>query len=194
VRTPSIRLEEWGTAFHEAGHVVAEIAIAGSTPDAVHLKDDQDDESHAGRTIGRSFLGVRSVPMDGATPNLNADNAAYAAGQAAAYGAVLAAGRVAHDMAFDWRLDPGEFACEVLDWDSCSYAADSDEAMIAALVKDLSPGAAEAWVQDRYGQAQRAVAHWDHVRAVAAALVERRALDRDDIFDLIPQGVWGSSR
>ena len=41
----------WEIAFHEAGHVIAEVALLRSVPDVCYLNDDPADITHEGRTI-----------------------------------------------------------------------------------------------------------------------------------------------
>jgi hypothetical protein len=58
---------------------------------------------------------------------------------------------------------------------------------LAGLVSHMTPVDAEDWLENRLTEAHRMLLeNWSNVEPVAGALVERRQLDRDDLWDLIP--------
>lgn len=188
------RPTDWEVAFHEAGHVVVEVAVAGSYPDFVYLSDDPTAD-HAGRTVGRSFIVTRTLidavnaghvtiqPPPPGTSMPALDLAAMVKRQRHQFAAVLLAGDLARELALDYRVDVSEIVCEVEDGEVDS-GTDVDQ--LRALVADLSPADAETVIEDAAQAALVALrARWDDVRTVAAALVARRRLDREDLFDLL---------
>jgi hypothetical protein len=169
---------EWEVAFHEAGHVVAEVVLCRSYPDEVHLNDDPEDESHAGRTTGRSFLGT--LPVGGWTGD--AEVVAIMEGMTVKYGVVLAAGVVAVQMAWANDVDTYDLAWEVLGGEA---AEKSDEGLLAGLVVSLTEATAETWIEDRYEESVVLLrSNWERVEALATALVDSRRLDREALWGI----------
>lgn len=93
------RTTEWEIAVHEAGHVVASIAL-GQFPDLVYLNDDPSDESHGGRVMTR---GVHPAIMSSDDPVV----ARAIEREKVRYAVVLAAGDVARETALGFELDVG---------------------------------------------------------------------------------------
>lgn len=165
---------EWEVAFHEAGHVVVEVAT-GSFPDEVWLNlDGARGDDHAGRTRSRSYLGAEVW----ATEPLLEPTAERAA-------VTLFAGDLATAIAIGHRIDLGEVVWQVLDGDDHES---TDSAALRRLVSHLSDAAAESWLEARAAEAEAILRdRWADVERVAAELVEHRRLDREALQDLLPE-------
>lgn len=161
---------EWESAFHEAGHVVAEVHINASFPDAVWLAESAD-VPYAGRTLTRSFLGVEREGQEAHRR----------------YAIVLAAGDIARDLAMDWKIDFGEYVLAVVDGVSTGDPDGiTDTELIAQLTAGMSDYEAETFIEEAYEAAASCLAErWCEVERVAEALVERRHLGRRDLFDML---------
>jgi hypothetical protein len=70
----------------------------------------------------------------------------------------------------------------------------SDEEHLATLVKKVSDkGNAEGFMAWVYDKAARLVqSNWDAIEGLAAVLEERRELDRDDLYAILPRALWNS--
>lgn len=172
------RPTDWEVAFHEAGHVVVEVAL-GSYPDVVYLNDHNlSGVDHAGRTSSRSFLG-----LDGPIVCEDESIAAIIETQRRRYAATVAAGDLAGGIACGFQLDLYDTVVGLLDEDG-SEGTDAEK--LRSLVYDMRPGDAELWLESALAEAERLLRErWADVGRVAAALIERRSLSRDDLYDLL---------
>jgi hypothetical protein len=182
------RKTAWETAFHEAGHVVTEVVLCNSYPDSVYINDDPGDNSHAGRTVTRSFLAVilpqRRWQGD-VEPEIAAKFAAWLATHAEHYGTMLAAGEVARHLALGWDVEADDLAsCVVFEEEE-----GADAQALLSVAQRFSRDLLE-WVAERYRQAEQVLTeHWENVRTVAGALIQHRRLEREELWELIPSSI-----
>lgn len=161
-------------SFHEAGHAVAEI-LSGSYPKIVYLvASAARPEGWDGRSCSALDVlqaGFSAHPLTERPKNL---------------GTTMAAGEVANARFRRLKVDPHQWAHEVLDPANDESLGD-DHAVLRALVRGMPAEVAESWLTRRYQDAAGILhARWYDVAAVAKALHARRTLTEADLRDLVP--------
>lgn len=173
---------QWENAVHEAGHVVVLVKVALSYPDSVYLSDDPMAD-HAGRMTGSFLLEARlDSPDDLDLSKLSAaDRQAFLESfwtRRRQYGSVLAAGRIAESIAGGISIDVEDLTYGCL-WDD-----DLDTDMIE--LRRLARTHDEKWLESVFVTAEETLrGSWAQVTRVAVALVERRSLDREALWELL---------
>jgi len=166
----------WETAFHEAGHVVAEVN-GGSWPDGATIVGGED---FAGRTRTRSFIGTMHPPA-------GCDAAFRAAIEARRdrMAVVLVAGRMAEFIAL------GEESA-IIDDEMTAWTVygdgdgTTDERQFRELLEGLEDVDLGWWAEERFEQAQSVLrTRWADVERLACALIERQTLSREDLWELL---------
>lgn len=167
----------WEAAFHEAGHVIVGVAL-GSFPSVAYLNEDAEDPSHAGRTTWRDFIGV--VPLNSWPARTDRLLVAAFTARTTEFATVVAAGQVALYIACGLSIEPDDMAVVV----EPGVAEDSDGQTLAWLAgRARNPW---EWATDCHREAERILrATWDWVQIVAAALMERRRLEEEDLRELL---------
>lgn len=198
-------IPEWEVCFHEAGHVVAEVASGFGMPDRVFLNDQPEpgcDADVAGRVETRTFITVsakRSQAIrfgDEVTAEQRAEIAAYYDRQRDAAVVTWLAGEAAETIAVGGVLDPEDAAVWVENWDP---AEDDPGEYLDATTDQLAAAEAMphhvdwwdeqvAWMADRYRDADRLLrANWGKVEQLAAHLHQDRDLNRDFLVPFFEQ-------
>jgi hypothetical protein len=183
-----------------------EIATCGSTPDGVSLSVDPVKDM-AGLMGNGSFLlagqfgpyVLASVPIEDVNfpDDQSRDQFEHLVRrQVCAYALTCVAGDAAQEMA-EHLLDDGIGAETGEPAKSATDALrepHSDEDHLAVLVEKVSDKhIVEGFISWAYDKAARVVeANWEAIEALATALEERRRLDRDDLNEILPQGLWRS--
>lgn len=180
IKRGELHKSEWEVAFHEAGHVVVEVAT-GSYPIEVYINDgDHAGGDHAGATMTWAGFGVRAVRSS--DPDRGLVDA-----RCRRWAAVLAAGDVSGRLACGLELDHYDVVSVIVDHlEGDEVTRDAEE--LYDLVDDgMTVGQAETWLEEAFAEAERLLRkHWGDVERVAAALVEKRHLTQDDLRDLLP--------
>ncbi len=98
---------------------------------------------------------------------------------------MLAAGDIAGHICRGLPLEHYDSALEVIEDEP---AKGSDAEKLRGLVDGMTDEQAETWLQEVFAEAERLLrARWGDVQRVAAALIERRRLSREDLWDLLPE-------
>ena len=158
------RITPWESAFHEAGHVVAHMAVGGA-PRAAWL-------SSGCRLAGRPVVSLEYA-FSRTRPHLGWRCAV-----------ILAAGERAEEMARGQGGDPDDWVLNVLE--TMDYPESTDISKLAPLIpKETTYTGTEEWLAAVYACAGRILEdRWGDVRLVAAELHARRRLGREDLAAL----------
>jgi hypothetical protein len=178
-------------AYHQAAHVVAELATAGSTPDGVSLAVDPTQDM-IGLTHNGSFLlagqfgpyVLASLPIDDVNFPDGESREQFerlVRHQIHVYAVICAAGDAAQELAE--RLNDDDTHT-----DTCPHQTPHrDQRHLETLVEKVSNKdnvmGFISWVYDK--AARLVEANWEAIEALAAALEERRELNRHDLDEIL---------